>query len=454
MGVRKVIHWDFLIQSTLDIPQTICIDRALDWEVVHVQIDEDLPFIVNKHNVSIGLMSIDEQVLERYCVDIESVLDGLDDIEWIGLIPPSLLGNEKCRRLIAKRFYDYHSLPIDIARLTVSMGRAYGMALLNKGVIDNNIPLLCQELKMVGHSEPFQKVQDLICKFSNVCAPVLITGESGTGKELVARAIHRLSSRSNLPMMAVNCAAIPENLIQSELFGHEKGAYTGAANRKTGRIEAASGGTLFLDEIGDLPLPLQVNLLRFMQEGTIERLGGNQSISVDVRVVAATHVDLEGSIQNGEFREDLYYRLNVLRINVPPLRGRPEDIDGLADYFFGKFVCEREVKVKGFSQQSREIMRLYGWPGNIRELMNRIRRAILLCEGRTISPLDLGFDKEPASYVRMSLAEAREEAEKKVIASSLRYAGNNISAASKLLDISRLSLYRLMSKHNMYPHKS
>ena len=239
---------------------------------------------------------------------------------------------------------------------------------------------------MIGMSKAMRDLYRTIEKSCEVDAPMVIDGESGTGKELAARAIHQLSSRSSGPFVAVNCAALPATLIQSELFGHEKGAFTGAQQRKIGRLEAAAGGTIFLDEIGDLPLDLQVNLLRVLQNRTIERLGSNQEIHLNVRIIAASHVNLEQAVEQGRFREDLYYRLNVLRLHTPPLREREGDVTLLAQHYFNKLLGTAHRTARGFSQQAIRVMTHYTWPGNVRELVNRVGRAAIMSENRLLTP--------------------------------------------------------------------
>jgi DNA-binding NtrC family response regulator len=286
----------------------------------------------------------------------------------------------------------------------------------------------------------------MIDKTRNVDAPVLIDGESGTGKELVALAIHQVSPRANAPFVAVNCAALPANLIQSELFGHEKGAFTGAQQRKLGRLEAATGGTIFLDEIGDLPLDLQVNLLRVLQNRSIERLGSNQEIQLDVRVVAASNVDLEQAVAQGRFREDLYYRLNVLRLHTPPLRQREGDVELLARHYFKKLTEPSLGSARGFNQQALRVMSNYAWPGNVRELINRVRRAVIMSENPLLTPEDLGLEKRVADTGSMTLDRARAQAELQAIRCALRRNQNNMSAAARQLGISRATLYRVLER--------
>jgi DNA-binding NtrC family response regulator len=279
---------------------------------------------------------------------------------------------------------------------------------------------------------------------------VLITGESGSGKEVLAHFLHRAASlAAEQPFVAVNCGAIPENLLEDSFFGHERGAFTGADRERKGYFEQAHGGTLFLDEIGDLPLDMQTNLLRFLQESTIDRVGSTKAIRVDVRVIAATNVDLEAALASGEFRKDLYYRLNVLPLTVPSLRERGGDIELLAQHFFEKFASDRGCRLRGFSRRAIVAMTSHDWPGNVRELINRIRRAIVLAEGKWILPADLGLQQFDEKSSRVPLDEARMNAERHAISATLQSAGKNVSFAAKQLRISRMTLYRLMAKHHI-----
>jgi DNA-binding NtrC family response regulator len=370
------------------------------------------------------------------------------NLQWVALMAREAMQDRALCELVRTCFYDYHTLPPDPDRLLVTLGRAYGMAELHQRLYRAQDGKL-NEYEMVGTSPVMQALFRDIRKVGAVDAPVLIQGESGTGKELTALAIHARSRRAGAPLMAVNCGALPANLIQSELFGHEKGAFTGAHQRKIGRIEAAAGGTIFLDEIGDLSLDLQVNLLRFLQAKTIERVGGTQSLQVDVRVIAATHVDLERAVAEGRFREDLYYRLNVLHLRVPALRERENDIELLARFFFEKFAKEKNPQVRGFSQQALQVMNTYAWPGNVRELINRIRRAMVMCENRLMTPGDLGLERRSARRTIRTLVGARAAAEKEAIQYALRHTGNNVSRAARELRISRVTLYRLMEKYGI-----
>jgi len=309
------------------------------------------------------------------------------------------------------------------------------------------------DLCLLGNCEGMRTLLANLRKMSSATdVPVLICGESGTGKELVARALHWNSPRRNGPFVAVNCGALPASIIHAELFGHEKGAFTGAQHRSLGRMEAAHTGTIFLDEIGDIPLELQVNLLRFLQERTIERLGSNETIHVDTRITAATHRDLAQAVERGDFREDLYYRLNVLELHLPPLRERDGDIRLLAEHYLHLFAPERTGEVLGFSQQALDWMETYNWPGNIRELVNRVHRAVIMFDSPWITPRELGFDGITLSNPASTLAHAKCEAERQAVIGSLQNCHFNVSAAARQLNITRTTLYRLMEKHAVDQH--
>jgi two-component system, NtrC family, response regulator HydG len=287
-------------------------------------------------------------------------------------------------------------------------------------------------------------------KYAPVDLPVLITGETGSGKEVAARALHALSARRERPFVAINCGALPPNLVQSELFGHERGAFTGANARRIGHFEAACGGTVFLDEIGDLPLDAQTSLLRLLQEGTLVRVGSSQPIKLDVRVLAATHVDLESAVAQGSFREDLYYRLNVLRLHMPALRERGGDIELLAQHFLDAFRLRHPGRARTFSGSARQAMRGFGWPGNVRELLNRVQRAAVVAEGTLISAADLDLLDAPSSVpLRPSLGLTRVSAEREAVLNCLRESRYNISECARRLNVSRVTVYRLCKKHRL-----
>ncbi|TDK29112.1 sigma-54-dependent Fis family transcriptional regulator [Luteimonas terrae] len=298
-----------------------------------------------------------------------------------------------------------------------------------------------------GQSPAMLGVRALLHRYADVELPVLITGESGTGKELAARALHDLSSRRGKPFVAMNCGAISPTLVQSELFGHERGAFTGAATRRMGLFESADGGTVFLDEIGDLPLDAQTNLLRVLQEGTVERVGSSHAIRVDVRVLAATHVDLEAAIAAGRFRQDLYYRLDVLRLQLPPLRARGDDVELLARQFLDTFRTGHAVQARGFSAAARQCLRRHAWPGNVRELLNRVRRAAVVAEHALIEPADLQLGGATPQVV--ALDAHRDRTERDALVDALRATGCNVSASARRLRVSRVTIYRLCRKHGV-----
>jgi two-component system, NtrC family, response regulator len=301
-----------------------------------------------------------------------------------------------------------------------------------------------------GNSTPMQEVFGMIRRVGPSDVPVFITGESGTGKELVARAIHRLSVRKEAPFIAINCGAIPETLLESELFGYEKGSFTGAAQQKKGRIESAQGGTLFLDEIGDIPLSLQVKLLRFLQDHEIHRLGGKDPVSVDVRVLAATNVDLKETIDSGRFRKDLFYRLCVVAIPVPPLKTRGADIILLARTFLARYAEAEKRLLKGFTPQAIETLLAHHWPGNVRELENRVKRAVVMAEGQYVSPANLELeDYSLVDSDSPTLQAARDLRERELVQSVLKKTHGNVSKAAVELGISRPTLYQLLYRYGL-----
>ncbi|MDZ7842654.1 MAG: sigma-54 dependent transcriptional regulator [Gammaproteobacteria bacterium] len=376
----------------------------------------------------------------------EDVLAVDPQIHWIALVDDEMLMREETQVLLSRHFYDYHRLPVDVERLTTTLGHASGIARLR--LLHNSQRRLGTDDGLIGHSKGMKEVRKQVAQIAGKDFPVLITGESGTGKELIARSIHDQSKRSCAPFVAVNCGAIPPALIQSELFGHEKGAFTGADKRRLGRFEAASGGTLFLDEIGDLSLDLQVNLLRVLEESVIERVGDHRSVTVDTRIIAATNVDMKEALRESRFREDLYYRLNVFQIDVPPLRDRGDDVLTLAETFLSEL--NEGSEKRSLSSRAKRAMRAYTWPGNVRELMNRIKSAHVSCESRVILPNHLGLEscETKDADTGPTLEEARRQVEKKVLASALSRNTNNLSKVARELAVSRVTLYRLLKKHD------
>ena len=351
-------------------------------------------------------------------------------------------------RAIAQGAYDFFCKPVRTEELRIVLERALKVSLLQKEHREMLANDQAESFEgILGNSRQIQSVFSAIRKMAASDASVLIAGESGTGKELVARAIHRLSTRKDGPFIAINCGAIPENLLESELFGHEKGSFTGAHAQRSGRIEMAEGGTLFLDEIGELPGPLQVKLLRFLQEHEVERVGGRSLIKVDTRVVAATNVDLVKAMAEGRFREDLYYRMAML-VSLPPLREREGDTMLLANAFLQR-QAEALQKSLVFTSKATKVIESHGWPGNVRELENRIQRAAIMAENGRVTPEDLSLTSIQAEYGGQGLFNAREALDRQMIEAALARTRGNLSRAAIELAISRPTLYELMDKLGM-----
>jgi DNA-binding NtrC family response regulator len=413
------------------------------WDIEMVQPHLAIKRMLRSSLASTGVVDFSTCQLPE---DIDSLVDLLahTQIAWVAIVSSGQIEDEVVRRLIRDYCFDFLTLPIPHDRIVGAVGHAYGMGALREMASNDGRP----EGEMVGSCEAMLALSRLIRKVSMTDAPVFISGESGTGKELTAVAIHKRSARSDQPFVAINCGAIPEHLLQSELFGYERGAFTGADQRKIGRVEAANGGTLFLDEIGDLPLESQASLLRFLQERKIERLGGLGSTSVDVRIICATHIDMETAMIEGRFRVDLYHRLCVLRVDEPPLRERGPDIELLAKHMFNRFKKDASGRLRGFAPDAIAAIYNYGWPGNVRELINRVRRAIVMSEGRQISAVDLELG-EYMEVAPVSLAQAREAAERRAIEFALLRNRGRLADAAHELGISRVTLYRLLSTYGM-----
>ena len=354
---------------------------------------------------------------------------------------------EHALRAIADGASDFLYKPVDIEELKVLLKRAFYLALLEREHQELQSRICDDSFQSIlGSSAKMQEVFATIRKVAMTDAPVLVYGESGTGKELVASAIHRMSRRKNHPFVVINCGAIPENLLESELFGHEKGAYTGAHVQRKGRVETAQSGTLFLDEVGELSLAFQVKLLRFLQEQVIERIGGREQIKVDARVIAATNRDLKQAMKDGTFREDLYFRLGVITIPLPSLREREGDVLLLANGFLRRYAAENKKKLTGFTDQAVRALHEYPWPGNVRELENRLKRAVIMAEGNSITPADLEMEVPPGKQERLGLKEAREAMERDLVKRALARNSDNISRAAEELGISRRTVYELMER--------
>ncbi len=357
---------------------------------------------------------------------------------------------ENAVKAIGLGAYDFYSKPFEAEIISLIVNRAFRLLALE----EDNL-----RLQATSVHEPFDGViacspqMQSVCKAVEKVAPsdatVLLLGESGTGKELCARGLHTLGANSAGHYVAINCAAIPETLLESELFGYEKGAFTGANKQTIGKIEYADGGTLFLDEMGDLPIALQAKLLRFLQERVVERVGGHAPIPVNVRVVCATHQNLREKIEKGEFREDLFYRISEIPLEIPPLREREGDILILARFFFDKFNEDHGRKLRGFTKDALGSMETYSWPGNVRELQNRIKRAVIMTDGKQISSMDLELDKTASETMNFNLRDIREKVERQAILRALSHVNGKVAPAAELLGVSRPTLYDLIKKLNI-----
>ncbi|MCF6178243.1 MAG: PEP-CTERM-box response regulator transcription factor [Geopsychrobacter sp.] len=408
--------------------------------------------------------------------DLDGATEGLRCLETMLDQQPAtkiivLSGNEDRNNAImavTQGAYDFYQKPIELAELKVILRRAFHLADLEadyknlQAVVRGNEPGL---QGIFGECPAMQEIFKTIRKVATADVAEMVLGESGTGKEMVARAIHARVLSKNGPFVPINCGAIPENLLESELFGHEKGAFTGAQTRVLGKVEYAQGGTLFLDEIGEMPASLQVKLLRFLQERIIQRVGGREDIAVDVRILSATNIDIMPAISNGTFREDLYYRLGVISCELPPWRERGEDIRLLANLFLQKYTQECGKKIRGYNNNAVRELRDYAWPGNVRELENKVKRAVVMAETSIVDARDFGFVRtslEPASVEKeqaaesyfdfsgLTLKQARSRVERELLVNAIEENDGNVARTAELLGVSRPTLYDLMKKHGLH----
>ncbi|TFI56721.1 PEP-CTERM-box response regulator transcription factor [Sphingomonas parva] len=394
--------------------------------------------------------------------DPNGVTEGFATLEKILALKPETKvivasghgARESALRAIASGAYDFYQKPVDIDQLGLIVRRAFQL----HGIENENRRLETQVGEdrtvlgtMITAAPEMLKVARTIERVANTGVSVMLLGASGTGKELLARGLHSASRRAAGAFVAINCAAIPENLLEAELFGYEKGAFTGAIKTTEGKIEQAHNGTLFLDEVGDIPLALQVKLLRFLQERTIERIGGRKPIAVDTRIVCATHQDLPEMIKAGAFREDLWYRLAEIVVRIPGLAERPGDAALLAKHFLHRFAREMNPQVKGFTPAALAAIDAWSWPGNVRELENRMKRAVIMADGKHVTAEDLDLESGEREDFPLNLKAAREAADRRVIRQALARCDDNISNTAKLLGISRPTLYDLLKQYGLQP---
>ena len=432
-GLQKQLKWAFEDYDTTVVGER---DAALNevrrLEPAVVTLDLGLP--PDPANASVGLEVLEEILAETPLTKV-IVVTGNND-------------RQVAVTAVGQGAYDFYEKPVEPEELQLIIERAYRLYELES----ENQRLLSSRAApldgLIAGSSEMTSVCRKIEKVGPTETTVLLLGESGTGKEILARALHRLSDRADKNFVAINCAAIPEALLESELFGYEKGAFTGAAKTTKGKIEYANGGTLFLDEVGDLPQPLQGKLLRFLQERVIERVGGREELPVDIRVICATHKDLKALIGTQEFREDLYYRISEVAITIPPLRERTGDSMLIARALLERFKSEQKSQVKGFSQSALKAIENYEWPGNVRELENRIKRAFIMADGQYIEAVDLELDEVEEEPLR-TLKQIRDDAELKAIERALALFDGNIVNAASALGVSRPTIYHLLKKFNL-----
>ncbi|APG62952.1 PEP-CTERM-box response regulator transcription factor [Sphingorhabdus lutea] len=435
-GLQKQLKWsyeDFEVFCASNRKEALDILRSEEPDIV---------------TLDLGLPPDPDGVTEGFAA-LEEILKLKPDTKVI--VASGHSSNEAAMSAISAGAWDFYQKPVDIDELHLIVNRAFHVRSLEKRK---------EFLEQQGNGKDFVlgniltgapemiKIANTIERVANTSVSVMLLGGSGTGKELLARGLHNISDRRDKPFIAINCGAIPETLLESELFGHEKGAFTGAVKTVVGRIETANGGTLFLDEVGDIPLALQVKLLRFLQERVIERIGGRKSIPIDVRVVCATHRNLNQMIAAQEFRDDLYFRLAEITVQIPSLKDRTGDAVLLAKHFLNKFAAEMNPSVKGFRPEALTVIDQWTWPGNVRELENKIKRAVIMADDRLISSDLLEIDEDDEQEF-LNLKAAREQADRKAIYRAISRTDGNISNAAKLLGISRPTLYDLLKQYNI-----
>ncbi|WP_299805998.1 sigma-54 dependent transcriptional regulator [uncultured Shewanella sp.] len=426
-----------------------CFEKELKpfhWRCIFAETLPSAKKAARDYTFHVAIAVLSKTNLQRVLNSINEVNQHQQNIIWVAISTGLESVNSQLTSRLPYYFTDYHHQPVDWSHLNQTLGHAYGMALLKKKS-SHPTENLTQEMPLLGHSSLINKLRSDIAKVATSDEAVMISGETGTGKGLCAHLIHSQSKRKTGPFITINCGALPQSLIHSELFGHEKGAFTGADKQYIGHIERANKGTLFLDEIGDLTLESQVNLLQFLEDHIIERLGGSKTITIDCRIIFASHVNLETAVEEGRFREDLYYRINILHLHAPSLREHKEDITQLSDEYLNIFSPDHQRY--SLTPKAIETMLAYEWPGNVRELKNRIHRAIIMASSNQLSEADLGIKitkHQSDENDVVDLAQHRVVIDTELLLDAIKRNNHNISAAARELKISRTTFYRLIKK--------
>lgn len=434
-GIQKQLKWslsDYDAVLAADRESAVAAVRRYEPKVVTL----DLGLPPDEANASEGLAALQEILTIAPHTKV-IVITGNDD-------------RTNALAAISAGAYDFYQKPIETDVINVIVARAFSVAAIE----EENRKMRAvggSDIGIIGNSESIERLRMMVKRIAPTAITALLLGESGTGKEVTANAVHLASDRKNKPFIAINCASIPETLLESELFGFEKGAFTGAHRATKGKIECAEGGTLFLDEIGDMPYSLQAKLLRFLQEKSIERLGGRQEIAVDVRVVCATNQNLEQMVADKTFREDLFYRVSEITLNIPPLRDRDEDVIILSQYFLQHYAVEYKRNVKSFSEDALSAIKAHKWPGNIRELQNKVKSSVIMTTGTQVTAIDLGFfeNQDKSFELSLNLRTVREQAESIAIQKAYAISEGNMSKAADLLGVTRPTLYSLIEKYEL-----
>lgn len=435
LGIQKQLKWSLS-----------------DYEVVFAQDRESAIAAVRRHEPLVVTLDL------GLPPDTANASEGLATLQEILALAPHtkvivITGNDNhdvALKAIELGAYDFYQKPVEGDVINVIVSRAFGLASLEQ---DNRSlkAFAGTDTGIIGNSTSIDRMRQMIHRIAPTEITVLLLGESGTGKEVTAKAVHNVSNRAKKPFIAINCASIPETLLESELFGFEKGAFTGAHKTTKGKIECAQGGTLFLDEIGDMPFNLQAKLLRFLQEKVIERIGGRQEIPVDVRVVCATNQHLQEMVANKEFREDLYYRISEITLDIPPLRDREEDVIILAQFFLQQYAKDYKSNAKSFADDAIQALKSHKWPGNIRELQNKVKSSVIMALGSQVTALDLGLmaQTDDTYELSLNLRTVREQAETTAIQKAYALTDGNMSKTAALLGITRPTLYSLIEKYGL-----